>query len=178
MESDTAEELGRTLGQPLTASALPTEAPADLGVPRASRLERLVQAVLALIAWATLAVAWSLQPSSDGLGTHRQLGFAPCTFYQLTGRPCPGCGLTTAFAHMAHGRPLQALIVQPFGALLFLMVLAGAVGLAAFALRGRSVLPLLYRPNMPLALYGMIGLWLAAWTFKIVYGQVTGHYSP
>ena len=148
------------------------------GWPRASRLERLVQAALALGCWATVGLALALQPSPEGLGTHQQLGFGPCMFYQLTGRPCPGCGMTTAFAHMAHGHIVQALLVQPFGALLFVLVVLSGVGLTASAMNGRSLTPLSYWPSVPFVLYGLIALWLAAWAFKIVYGQVAGHYSP
>ncbi len=40
--------------------------------------------------------------------THEQLGLPPCRFLQLTGRPCPSCGLTTSFALLAHGDPRSA----------------------------------------------------------------------
>jgi hypothetical protein len=154
------------------------DGPAAAAALRACPLERLLQAALALAAWAVLGLALSLEPSPAGLGTHEQLGFRPCTFYQLTGRPCPGCGLTTAFAYMAHGRPLAAVIVQPFGAVLFGLTLAAAVALTTTALVGRSWLPLLYRPSLVVWLYGFVFLWLAGWAYKICYGQVTGRYGP
>lgn len=75
--------------------------------------------VLALAAW--------LEPSPAGHSTHTQLGLDRCAFLTLTGHPCPMCGATTTFALMAHLRPLEAAINQPFAALLF------AVTLSSFA---------------------------------------------
>ncbi len=60
-----------------------------------------------------------LQPDPRGFGTHEQLYLQPCNFHALTGLPCPSCGMTTAFAHMARGEVLQAFKAQPMGALLF-----------------------------------------------------------
>jgi hypothetical protein len=35
--------------------------------------------------------------------THRQLGLPACTFYEITGLPCPSCGMTTSFSLLIHG---------------------------------------------------------------------------
>ncbi|HHO49646.1 MAG TPA: DUF2752 domain-containing protein [Deltaproteobacteria bacterium] len=66
-----------------------------------------------------------LEPAAEGHGTHTQLGLGNCSFLSLTGRPCPMCGATTSFALMAHLRPVDALINQPFAVLLFLMAALG-----------------------------------------------------
>lgn len=144
---------------------------------RASLSERLIQALGALGAWAVLLIAVGVEPSPEGLGTHVRLGMQPCVFHQMTGRPCPGCGLTTAFADMAHGRVVEALVAQPFGAVLFALVLVLASGLTVSAVGGRSCKPLLYSAKAPLVIYGLIVLWLASWGFKTLYGEVTGHYG-
>ena len=149
--------------------------PAAAPWPRASWRQRAVQGLLALAAWTLVAVAGGLDPAAVGLGTHEQLGMKPCAFHQLTGRPCPGCGLTTAFANMGHGRVVEALIAQPFGAALFVLVLVMAVGLTAMAVAGWSCLPLLYSSKAPLLVYGMIVLWLAGWGFKAVCMTVVSH---
>lgn len=96
----------------------------------------------------------------------------------MTGQPCPGCGMTTAFADMAHGRVLAALIAQPFGAMLFVIVLTLAVVLTMSALAGRSLKPALYSQRAPMVIYGLILLWLGGWGFKMLYGQLTGGYGP
>ncbi|MCB9684329.1 MAG: DUF2752 domain-containing protein [Alphaproteobacteria bacterium] len=62
-----------------------------------------------------------VEPDPSGHGTHLRLGLGNCSFLTMTGWPCPMCGATTTFALMAHLRPLEALINQPFAFLLFLM---------------------------------------------------------
>lgn len=38
-----------------------------------------------------------------------------CSFKQMTGRPCPGCGLTRSFCAISHGRLGEAFYFNPFG---------------------------------------------------------------
>ncbi|MBN2800489.1 MAG: DUF2752 domain-containing protein [Deltaproteobacteria bacterium] len=70
-----------------------------------------------------LTAAW-LVPDPRGLGTDTQLGLGTCTFLAMTGYPCPMCGATTTFTLLAHLRPLDGLINQPFAASLFVLTLA------------------------------------------------------
>jgi hypothetical protein len=168
-----------TLGPPseATAGAAGRDEPSTWW-PRASLPDRLVQAALAGVCWLVVALSIYLHPAPDGLGTHEQLGLAPCGFLHMTGQPCPGCGLTTAFAHMVRGQVPSALIVQPFGALLFLLILGGALGLTVTCFMGRTWNLVLLRINAPVWLYGLVFLALASWGYKIVYGRVTGGYAP
>ena len=46
-----------------------------------------------------------------------------CPFRALTGRPCPGCGMSRAFVHLLRGEWTQAVRLHPF-APLFLMAWA------------------------------------------------------
>ena len=108
-----------------------------------------------------------LDPSPAGVGTHTQLGMEPCAFREHLGRPCPGCGVTTSLAHMSHGELLQALITQPFGAVLFLLAVAAAEALTVTAAMGRSWELMLWRMNAPAWLYGLMLLALASWLYKM-----------
>ncbi len=57
--------------------------------------------------------------------THRQLGLPPCTFKTVTGGlPCPSCGMTTSFALLLHGDPVNSLRANWVGTLLALFWLA------------------------------------------------------
>jgi hypothetical protein len=114
-----------------------------------------------------IAIAMHLTPSPDGFGTHRQLGLGACTMLQLTGWPCPMCGMTTTFTLFAHLRPIDALLNQPFGLILFPVTLALAVLGAMDLILGRGALrgalKLVQRRERTWAgvlLFGMIGGWL------------------
>ena len=87
---------------------------------------------------AVLGVALFLEPDPRGFGTHQQLGLPPCGFRWLTGFSCPGCGLTTSFAHGIRGSWLRAAVANPIGlALFFAVCLTIPLGVVA-VLRGWS----------------------------------------
>ncbi len=114
------------------------------------------------------AVASRLEPATDGVGTHEQLGLVPCGMMMNLGVPCPTCGMTTAFAHAARGQLASAFHAQPAG-----LALAIAIGLAAIAAGGTLVTGRTYRVNWfrlsPAGIgFGVIGLLLFGWVYKIV----------
>lgn len=85
---------------------------------------RLPWLALALAALAVLVTSRLLTPSASGRGTHLALGLPPCGFLAWTGVPCPTCGLTTAFAQLAHGNLAASLRAHPLGLPLFLADIA------------------------------------------------------
>jgi hypothetical protein len=87
----------------------------------------LVGMALGLVA--VFVTAWKLNPyGEDGaplrMETHRQLGLPPCTFYDITGLPCPSCGMTTSFALLVRGDVANSLRANAVGTLLALFCLA------------------------------------------------------
>lgn len=133
--------------------------------------DRVVSGGLGLGAGVVLLVARWLEPAVEGHGTHTQLGLSDCTFFFLTGHPCPMCGATTTFALMADFRWWEGLVNQPFAALLFLLTLAVcSVGLAeAVWPRGRWIrLAEAVEPFEGRVAAGMLVLMIAGWTMKIM----------
>ena len=66
----------------------------------------LVGVVIGLVG--VFAIAIKLDPYQDDgaprvIATHQQLGLPPCTFLEVTGVPCPACGMTTSFALLVRG---------------------------------------------------------------------------
>ena len=112
-----------------------------------------------------LGVAALLEPDPRGHGTHTQLGLPPCGFWLLTGARCPGCGLTTAFAHGIRGDWALAAEANPFGLLLFALVCAaiplGLVGIVrGWSLDGLLAHAALRRCAFAVAACGVV-LWVA-----------------
>jgi len=131
-------------------------------------LVRLANMCVALGLASVLILSFWLEPDPRGLGTHERLLLRPCNFYETTGLPCPSCGMTTAFANMAHGRIGEAFLAQPLGAVGFVVcVLLLPVALGA-AISGKNFfgafagLPW-YRLSWALGV-----VFVAAWIFKII----------
>lgn len=119
---------------------------------------------------AVLGLARALRPDSAGVGTHLQLGLAPCVVLSLTGIPCPMCGMTTTFSLLAHGELLRALHNQPFGVFLFsatvLAAVLGAVDLLTGRGAWRRALEGVARLETPIAIGLLAGL-CGGWIYKI-----------
>lgn len=131
---------------------------------------RLIAAALAVPALVVLAVALWLSPDPAGHGTHTQLGLNGCSILTWTGYPCPMCGMTTAFSLAAHLRPVQAVVAQPFGFVLFLTTLALAAVACAELVWPTGRLRRLYRVLLAregaLSVIFLVGL-TAGWLYKI-----------
>lgn len=84
---------------------------------------RTALVALAVFLISGFLLARCLEPNPLGMGTHRQLGLPPCTFITLFSLPCPGCGMTTSFAHFVRGN-LFAAARANFAGLLLAMVSA------------------------------------------------------
>ena len=81
----------------------------------------LVGIVIGLVG--VFAIAIRLDPyrgdgSPRALATHQQLGLPPCTFLEVTGVPCPACGMTTSFSLLVRGDLMNSLRANWVGTLL------------------------------------------------------------
>ncbi len=123
-------------------------------------------AVLALASAAPLVVAAFLEASPDASGTHTQLGMPACGWVVAWGKPCFTCGMTTAFAHAADARLIDAFVAQPMGALLALLAAAAFwAGLHA-ACTGSRVVVWAWSAMSPRFLWALVGIAAASWAYK------------
>lgn len=58
---------------------------------------------------------------------HMEDGPVICPFRQLTGLPCPGCGLTRSWVYLVHGWWRESFLAHPFGPLAVALVVVLAV---------------------------------------------------
>jgi hypothetical protein len=101
--------------------SIPTDTSLARDAGLGSRGDRIAWFVLGMLPAIVILLATRLSPDPSGHGTHQQLGLPPCGFIYVTGYPCPGCGLTTAFAHMVRLEFVGAARSNPFGILLFMV---------------------------------------------------------
>jgi len=128
---------------------------------------RLAALALALACLAVLLTAARLRPDPRGHDTHTQLGIPRCLWMARFERPCPTCGMTTSFAHMADGNTAAAFRTQPAGATAALACAAAFWGALHAAVRGARwdrVLSWLVRPAV---LWAVGALFFLAWAYKL-----------
>jgi hypothetical protein len=68
----------------------------------------------------------------------KHASYAPvpgCLFKAVTHVPCPSCGTTRAIVLLLHGNPAQSLLLNPFGAILFMALVVIPIWLLADILR-------------------------------------------
>ena len=121
-----------------------------------------------------LSLAAWLTPDPTGVGTHRQLGLAPCSMVVLLGYPCPTCGMTTAFSHAVRGELLAAFSAQPAGlAFALATVMAASVSLGVL-LTGRVWVVNWYRVTPLRVTLTIVLIVLGGWVYKLVVGLISG----
>jgi hypothetical protein len=135
--------------------------------PYKSRHARLGWALLGLLPLAVIATAAFLTPDPAGHGTHVQLGLPPCGFLVVTGFPCPGCGLTTCFAHMVRLEIPAAAHANAFGVPLFLASLFTIPVAALGFFRSLPVLPTLERLHFEKVVILLAFASVAVWVVRI-----------
>ena len=101
------------------------------------------------------AAAGAFVLSPDGIDD----GPVVCPFRLLTGLPCPGCGLSRSWVHLAHGQWRDSFVANPFGVVLvaLLVALVAAVVIARVRrTRAPDLDELIRRPW----LRAVVGAWL------------------
>lgn len=160
------------VGEPRAASLGSDRAIAAHSGDRFALLLRRVINAPAFYAFAAavgLGIGLYLTPDARGLGTHEALGLPPCAFRYATGLPCPGCGMTTAVSHAAHGHFLRSVITQPAGFLVGVALWVTVPLMAYAAWRRLPADALLPRaPRHPWGWGVVVGpVVFAAWMYKM-----------
>jgi hypothetical protein len=128
---------------------------------------RVFAFLIALACISVLVTAAGLTPSDKGHGTHIQLGLPACQWVIRFAKPCPMCGMTTAFSHAADLRFGESIKVQPFGTLL--SVLTGMIFWITLhvAATGSGLGKLALAMLKPGAVWGLLGALIVAWLYKV-----------
>jgi hypothetical protein len=117
------------------------EQPLD-AIPVISGWIRVSIVLAAALLLTVFAIAFWLNPYEENgqarrQETHRQLGLPPCTFKELTGLPCPSCGMTTSFALLVRGDLMSSLRANAAGTVLAVLWAAAIPWLLLCGVTGR-----------------------------------------
>jgi len=94
-----------------------------------------------------------------------------CTFRNLTGQGCPGCGLTRSVCALSEGRLLDSLRLHVCGPLVYLIALGAWGYYLAALIRDRE--PLAIEPRHVTRVWlGMLIFMIGYWIVRILMGAV------
>ncbi len=124
---------------------------------------------LLVLSVAVLALSFAI-PSLKS--RHLWINF-PCIFRAVTHVPCPMCGMTRSFIFTAHGNLEAALNMHLLGPLLFSLVAATSVYLAASMVSGYRARLTLSPKARRIAFWSVAGLLIACWIVKLVFMRGT-----
>ena len=133
--------------------------------------ERMLLGSAAVLLSALLITAACLTPDVSGVGTHEQLGFAPCSSIVWWGVPCPSCGMTTSWAYLVRGRLSAAIAANAGGTVLALAAAISVLTLPVLAIRGHLNRAAWYSRVMLVLLLAAVVASLVQWLWR--YGLVS-----
>lgn len=140
--------------------------------PPAGKWVRISLLAIGAMLVGVFGIAVYLNPyNADGsprnMATHTRLGLPPCNFVEMTGKPCPSCGMTTSFALLVRGDVGASLNANWVGttiavvwAALLVWSFASAIGNRLFLIppgRGELIITVIVGGVLVL----MIGRWIA-----------------
>ena len=157
-------------GPPTSTSNGPEEVLEVLPVLRGWVRGTLVGLALAL--GGVFAVALWLTPYNDdgsprSLATHQQLGLPPCTFFAVTGMPCPSCGMTTSFSLLMHGDVVNSLRANAVGTLLAVFCLLLIPWCVGSAVCSRTLFIRSVERTITWVVLGFLSLMLTRWVIVL-----------
>ncbi len=135
---------------------------------------RLIAGIVLVGCVGILSASAYLMPEQSGIGTHQQLGSAPCSRLMLTGYPCPTCGMTTAFAHAVRGELFYAFHAQPAGLALALLTMLIVLVSTSVVITGKVLAVNWYRVSPAKVTLVAAAVILTGWLYKLVVGLMMG----
>ena len=86
--------------------------------------------------------------------------FSLCLFYNLTGLPCPSCGMTHAFISLGHGDVHSAVLLNPASIPIYIATWVGCILALLQTVSGRKFIEIIWNKHRKI-LFPMILIMMA-----------------
>lgn len=96
-----------------------------------------------------------------------------CGVRHFLGVDCPGCGLTSSFAALAHGHIRMSIDCHPLGIVIMLWLIYMFGRSACALLCGRMPRPLLMQGQRDFIMYAFLVALIGRWVFKLLLRHLT-----
>jgi len=101
-----------------------------------------------------------------------KIGLGVCAFKEMTGLPCPGCGLTRSFISISHGQFAEAFRMHPLGPFIYLALGFYMVKWGVEAALGKPIAGGIENRFRVPVLWGFIALMLVIWLARLISGTL------
>lgn len=89
-----------------------------------------------------------------------------CLFQRVTGRPCPGCGMTRSMLRLSQGDVVESLRLHPLGVVLAALWLATAAGTAVGLVRGGDPVARFLDRRGVTVVVSLVVLFVVSWVLR------------
>jgi len=127
-------------------------------------------AIMVVLAGGAFGMSHVFAPVTDTVVAFWNTPMPPgtCSFIELTGWPCPSCGMTRSWIHSARGNVVTGFLFNPAGALLFWWLMVGGVlGTVRLATRNYTKWKVPSNVLAAWAVFWMVGPYGIVWMLRI-----------
>nr|NQU89628.1 DUF2752 domain-containing protein [Bacteroidota bacterium] len=122
--------------------------------------QRIVRSALAVVLLVILVLSYVFEPSTYHL--------IDCAFLNLTGLPCPSCGMTRSFHAMAHLQVHESFVLNWMGPIIFVGMLLMAILFFTETTTGITIQFQRKVPIIMVSFIGLAGMWLVLWIVRLL----------
>jgi len=141
----------------------------DIAYGRKSPPRWMWPAFLFVLGAGTLFVSLLFYPGGDEWTYLFGMRFGgECSIVQATGHPCPSCGMTRSWVHVARGQVLTSAMYNLAGTTLWMwLVFGGFLGGVRLVTRDYRKWQMPYRLVAGFGLFWMIALYMGVWVVRL-----------
>ena len=94
--------------------------------------------------------------------------FSLCLFYNLTGLPCPSCGMTRAFISLGHGDIHSAVLFNPASIPVYIAAWIGFIMALFQTVSGKKFIEIIWNKHRKILFPMILTMMAFVWIYKLI----------